>query len=373
MKILIPIYNFGKGGGNRVISQLANSWIDRGVEVAFLCLSQSSTPYFPTKAKILWMKEKGGEITEEQGPIGERKGNILTEIIALTKGINKIAKDYDVILATHSFTSWAVYLTKSNSLKAYYIQAYETVFINNSNLVKRYISKLLIYRSYKLPLIRIVNSPIYYEFNNLRANKFVPPGLDFSQFFAKDSETLFTGEVITLGCIGRIESFKGGGVILQCFEQLRNKGYKVALKVAFGSPSFTGEGIDVVIPNGDAALADFYRSLDIMLAPATFQYGAYHYPVLEAMACGVPVVTTSYLPANESNAWLVNPHDADSLLEAVLEILSNKEEAKNKSKLAIENVKPYSWYNVGDRMLRILSKGLKDFSSVGPKVYDYNE
>jgi len=38
----------------------------------------------------------------------------------------------------------------------------------------------------------------------------------------------------------------------------------------------------VVVPGNDTELADYYRSVDILIAPGTVQHGAPHYPVMEA-------------------------------------------------------------------------------------------
>ena len=58
-------------------------------------------------------------------------------------------------------------------------------------------------------------------------------------------------------------------------------------------------------PNCDSELADYYRSIDILIAPSFLQLGAYHYPVIEALACGTAVITAGYLPGNKYNSWIL--------------------------------------------------------------------
>ena len=53
MNIVIPLLGFGKAGGYRVLSMLANEWILLGHEVYFIVPDDSSYPYFPTKATII--------------------------------------------------------------------------------------------------------------------------------------------------------------------------------------------------------------------------------------------------------------------------------------------------------------------------------
>ena len=90
--------------------------------------------------------------------------------------------------------------------------------------------------------------------------------------------------------------------------------------------------LEIVRPNSDAELADYYRSVDILVAPGTVQHGAPHYPVLEAGACGTIVVTTGYLGATEETAWLVSNRSAESIVTAVESIIG---------KMLLENQRRY--------------------------------
>ena len=38
------------------------------------------------------------------------------------------------------------------------------------------------------------------------------------------------------------------------------------------------------------------------------------------MACGTPIITTGYLPANSENAWIVPTHDGESIVQAAFEV-----------------------------------------------------
>ena len=60
MKIIIPLIGtFGKSGGFRVLSQLANHWINDNHEVIFLSYINAEDPYFPTDANILYYDNSG--------------------------------------------------------------------------------------------------------------------------------------------------------------------------------------------------------------------------------------------------------------------------------------------------------------------------
>lgn len=63
-----------------------------------------------------------------------------------------------------------------------------------------------------------------------------------------------------------------------------------------------------------------FRSMDIMLAPGSVQLGACCYPVVEAMACGTPVVTTGYLLADNDNYGIVPVADSREIAVAALAV-----------------------------------------------------
>jgi hypothetical protein len=58
MNILITVLGFGRSGGYRVLSKLADELINLNHNVYFLSPDSSKDLYFPTKAKILWTDRK---------------------------------------------------------------------------------------------------------------------------------------------------------------------------------------------------------------------------------------------------------------------------------------------------------------------------
>lgn len=351
MKIIIPVLGFGKGGGNRVLSKLANSWINLGHEVKFISYYDSALPNFETNAEIIWVNSWGdavpNNIIKKRNPF-----KLIWQLFALLRGLNKFATKADVVLANQAYTSWPLHFAKIKAKKYYYVQAYELEYLEHLKGPKHYLTKFLAYYSYQLPLKRIVNSPIYFRFRNLNADMFVPPGIDFHIFKPNGSKKFDykNKETIILGCVGRIEPYKGTGYVYDAFLELK-KTIKVELHVAFGATNFKDKNIINVIPKNDAELADFYRSVDVIIAPGTVQFLAAHYPVLEAMACGIPTVTTGYIPALNHNSWLVRPHNVATIVSAVQEIINHQNIVEEKVRIAQNDVKQFDWSIVSKQML----------------------
>lgn len=347
-KIIIPLISFGKQGGFRVLSELANNWIRAGYEVTFLAYKRSEMPYFPTIAKIIWYDGNG---LHDKNDVALKKPilRLFAILYYLTKAINAI--NYDIVLANQCLTALPVRIAKEKGEKFYYIQAYETDFYRAPGY-KNWILRLLSEVSYKLNLNRIVNSPLYFNYKGIKANKYVYPGIDFNLFSPTNSQKKITPFI--LGCIGRIEPFKGTSYVLEAFKELRQEmGAGIELHVAFGNEDLKLiEGVTIPNISGDAELSKYYKSVNVIIAPGTIQLRSVHYPVIEAMACKTPVITTGYLPADVNNAWIVPVKDSKAILSAIKEIMENPLEVKRKTEIAYLSIQEFGWNTVSEKMLK---------------------
>lgn len=349
MKILIPLVgSFSKEGGWRVLSELANSWLKLGHEVVFLSHQRFMEPYFPTNATILFYNNKG-EISQKGDPdYPVPFGGPFRMRRLLRTALNKL--EADIVLATQHFTADPVKKSSIKARKFYYVQAYEPEFYNTGPI--RYkIYKKIAQNSYKKGLSIIVNSPMYKNYKGIKSDKVIYPGLNLEIFHPNSQNAI--SDTFIMGSVGRTEVFKGTGYILEAFKTLRRKmGDKIELHLAFGDEKWSEfDGVTMHYPKGDAQLANFYRSLDCYICAQYIQLDAVHYPVIEALACGIPLITTGYYPSNEKNSWKIVTKSSEAIVEKVLELRNNEILVKRKVEAGLSSVQEFEWSLLATKMI----------------------
>ncbi len=106
------------------------------------------------------------------------------------------------------------------------------------------------------------------------------------------------------------------------------------------------------VPDGD--LPALYSSSDLFVYPSVYE--GFGLPLLEAMACGTPVLTTksSSLPEVVGDAAItVDPYDVEGLAAAMHQTLTNDGLAESMAKKGIERARLFSWKETARRTLRV--------------------
>jgi alpha-1,3-rhamnosyl/mannosyltransferase len=107
------------------------------------------------------------------------------------------------------------------------------------------------------------------------------------------------------------------------------------------------------------ALPDLYRGASLFIYPSLYE--GFGLPVLEAMASGVPVITSnlSSLPEVVGDAGiLVDPHCVDNLREAILMILNDEEMRNELIAKGLKRAKSFSWEKCAKETLVVYEKVL---------------
>jgi len=348
-RIIIPLWGLFKSGGTRVLSQIGSGLFARHYNVMFIVCDDDSDPYYPIKAPIIYVDYKGNTSNNRNS----KSIKPAVRLKALIAAVNNMASTNDIILANYYATSFVAYLSKVKN-QFYYIQAYEAWYHGNG--LRDVFFNTCVKLSYELPLVKIVNADIYKHYKNIRAKYVIPPGLDLKNYYPKENN--WDGKrPFVIGCIGRKEEWKGSGDVAKAVEILLMEKANIHFKVAFNEVDCSN--YELVHPDGDNNLADYYRSVDVLVAPGTIQLGAIHYPVIEAMACNTFVITTGYYPANEENSYIVPVHSPEKIADSIKYIMNNYQEALDKASKAQEVIQQFDWDNIVDSFIDVFEKEIR--------------
>jgi glycosyltransferase involved in cell wall biosynthesis len=101
-------------------------------------------------------------------------------------------------------------------------------------------------------------------------------------------------------------------------------------------------------------LIDLYQNAKLFVYPSLHE--GFGLPVVEAMACGCPVVTSnlSSLPEIAGDAALfVDPYRVDDIASSILKILRNENLASNLVSKGLERAKQYTWARCAQNTINV--------------------
>jgi glycosyltransferase involved in cell wall biosynthesis len=174
--------------------------------------------------------------------------------------------------------------------------------------------------------------------------------------------------------LGTIEPRKNITGIIRAYDALQKKAteekndelLRYRLVIA-GSPGWLGEGIfkeinqskfkeKIILPGfiSDDDKAYVYNLSSLFIYPSFFE--GFGFPPLEAMQCGVPVITanSSSLPeVCAESAILIDVDRTDEISEAMYQILSNKVLREKLSENGLKKAQEFSWEKTAKKTLEI--------------------
>jgi mannosylfructose-phosphate synthase len=208
----------------------------------------------------------------------------------------------------------------------------------------------------------------------------IPPGVDVRRFrpgalSAAASVTTPENYILTLG---RLDATKGLDDLLRAYE-IVSRSSPAQLVIGGGSisprPNETemrksllhlvdtlrlGGRVTFVGYIPDSHLATYYRNARLFVLPS--KYEPFGMTVLEAMACGTPVVATrrgglGHELTDRADSLLVDPSDPAALSSAILEILNDDSLARRLRTAGLKLVEErYSWRNIARQTLSFYDK-----------------
>ncbi len=108
-------------------------------------------------------------------------------------------------------------------------------------------------------------------------------------------------------------------------------------------------------------LVSIYNAATLFILPSLYE--GFGLPVLEAMACGTPVVTSniSSLPEITGDAAiLIDPYDKDSIIDSIESILDSPSLRQTLRERGLKRVQDFSWSMVAEKTIKLYKEAYNE-------------
>ncbi|MEG4144391.1 glycosyltransferase family 4 protein [Microcoleus sp. Pol12B5] len=349
MKITFVLPTLGLAGGMRVLSIYTELLQKRGHKIFIV----SQPPGQPTLIQQLrsLLRGRGWQSAPKKHHSHFDKVDVETRVLETNRPITDLdVPDADIIMATWWETAeWVAKLSPSKGTKVYFLQHYEAF---------EYVPKGRVEATWRLPMHKIA---VAQWLTDLARNEYgdlsvslVPPTVDTKQFYdpqSRSKQPRGKQLVPTVGIYYSTTPWKGCDIALKALSIAAKKIPNLRL-VAFGSgddrplPHLVPEDTEYNKEPTQDQLREFYSKCDAWLFSSRSE--GFGLPILEAMACGTPVIGTPAGAAPELLAGgggiLVKPEDPEDMAKAIEQICQLPDaEWRAMSETALETVINYTW------------------------------
>ena len=140
-------------------------------------------------------------------------------------------------------------------------------------------------------------------------------------------------------------------VIKPAIQELQDEGYKIKLEIADRNIK--------LIPHSE--MPKYYENIDIYICASRTE--GTPDTVLEAMACGIPIISTDVGIVTdvfgEKQSKYIIKRNKDDLKEKIKKLINNPKELNELSKENLERIKKYSWDCQSEKFKKFIEKNLK--------------
>jgi len=172
--------------------------------------------------------------------------------------------------------------------------------------------------------------------------------------------------------VGHYRPIKNTYRVLQAFHQLKKRGIDSKLVVIGKHMMYFNQIRDVikkynlendVIFTGYVPLEDlpkFYNIADVFIHPSLHE--SFGLVLLEAMACGCPVVTSNIYSMPEiagDSAFLVDPYDTNEIATGIYEVLASDRLRNNLIKKGLKRIKSFTWDKCAKKTFQVYKEVLE--------------
>lgn len=169
--------------------------------------------------------------------------------------------------------------------------------------------------------------------------------------------------------VGRLEKKKNTDKLIEAFALCKQRCPDLCHRLCLaGDASFGFDEIkyqinefnladDVIMPGWveESDLPHIYNAAAAFVFPSNYE--GFGIPLLQAMACGAPIVasqTASIPEIVQDAAWLFDPHDVSDMADKIAKVLTDQAGREQLIAKGLERVKNFSWQKCAQETLAVL-------------------
>jgi glycosyltransferase involved in cell wall biosynthesis len=180
--------------------------------------------------------------------------------------------------------------------------------------------------------------------------------------------------------VGRADPYKNLPVLIDAFARLRDRlPFPLRLTICGSPDPRYPEPLQRIRERGlresvkwtgylpEEDLVHYYQQADVLAHPS--RYEGFGLQIVEAMACGLPVVTSrggSLEEVADDAALLVHPDDTEGFANRIEEVLTRPELAEELSRKGLERARNFTWERAAEETVAVY-RSLADRESRGAK------
>lgn len=222
---------------------------------------------------------------------------------------------------------------------------YDHLFLSDDEIAKRYDFYNSLITAYTVSSSKLWD--IYSQISSYpKPTTLAEDGVDLAKFYPKNLERFIdvNDRTLVIGWAGNSkwaaekEDFKGYNTLLKpAVEILQQEGMKIELCIADRQLGF--------IPHDD--MVEYYNKIDLYVCPSKIE-GTPN-PVLESMACGVPVISTDVGVVRDAfgplqQQWILEERNLEVLVNKLRDFYNNRKVLISQlSAENIESIKSWGW------------------------------
>lgn len=319
--------------------------------------------------QIKFLKDKGHKvdvISSENTPIIPIKGLKNPSFMISSFLKTKFKNNYDIVHAHNPVSGLAMKnISGKKVISLWGIFENQIEMLHGSTLSKisgKYEKKILTYADAITVASKIIQQ--YYSKLNY-PTYYVPNGIDFDSI-QKPEERLYPKQLIF---VGRLSKEKGIFDLLKIAQKIPNEMNLLIIgsgpeeeKVKNISNNYSNIHYLGYQPHGK--VVSLIKGSDILIQPSLVE-GGLNSTLLEAMACKIPLITTSLDVYGDEirhleTAFCVSTNSSEELLKGIIELMNNSKLRTNLADRAFKIAEQHSWDSIGNQFIQLYDKILKN-------------